>query len=390
MKLEIYQSSTTYKSAKYMLSKIDNRDFLIDNIIVVPDKYSLLTEKLILNLSKNKSLFNVRVKTLSSLSVELLSNLGLGQVQTLSSGESLLLTQMAIENVKKDFLVFKKSNIHFCHEVNKLISQFKSSCIEENGLNEDACGQAGAKYHDLALIYKEYQKLMVGTFDANERLKLLKKHLAESNILSNTRLYFAHFDAFTKEAIEFINVLFQKADKVAISLAKSASIGNEYIYEKDLVSKFEKLALQHGINVDYFANNEFYTPYQKAIINGLYSYEDVKHNNEGYYNIYGGGSLTAEVESVAKLIRYFTYKGNKYNDFQIAVGDLDKYQQIIQQIFDRYDIPYYIDSSITADKTILGNFVLEFLNTFVTLTVISSFRVPSMVKTTLLICLQIY
>lgn len=364
MKLEIYQSATTYQSARFMMSKIDKSDISIDNIVVVPDKFSLLTEKMLLQLSPEGSLFNVRVKSLSALSLEVMQKLGLGKRGIISSGESLLLTQMAIENVKKDFVLFKKSNINFCYEINKLISQFKSSCVTGEDLNQSAQGVTGQKYHDLSLIYNEYQRLLTGKLDANERLRLLKESIATSDILKNTRIYFAHFDAFTKEAFGFVEVLMEKADRVGVSLAKANCVGNEYIYEKDLQAKFEKVAIQKGLRMDVVTEGEHGNAPQNAIINGLYSYNKLKQQNDGFYNVYGAGSLSAEVESVAKLIRFYTYKGSKYRDFQIAVGDLNRYQQTIEEIFDKYDIPYYIDSAVTADKTILGNFILEFLTCY--------------------------
>ena len=72
--------------------------------------------------------------------------------------------------------------------------------------------------------------------------------------------------------------------------------------------------------------------------------------------------FNAEVESVAKLIRFYVYKGNRYRDFQIAVCDLNRYSQIIEDIFEKYEIPFYVDSAISADQTILGNFVLAMLS----------------------------
>ena len=265
-----------------MLQKIDYSDITIDNIVVVPDKYSLLTEKILLDIAKEGCLFNVRVKSLSALSSELLQRLGQGKCDVISSGESLLLTQLAIENVKKDFVYFKKSNINFCYEINKLISQLKSSCVTGDDLVEGAVGLTGHKFHDVALVYNEYQQLLKGKLDANERLKLLKTSLENSDLLAKTRLYFSNFDAFTKEAFEFINVLCEKADKIAVALARPLCVGNEYIYEKDLQTKFLKLAENAGAQIDVVDDEVEMGLCQKAIIKGLYSYEKVEEKNNGF------------------------------------------------------------------------------------------------------------
>ena len=358
MKLNIYENATTYESAKDMLSKIDNSDFLVDHVVVVPDKFSLLTEKMVLDYVRG-SLFNVRVKTLSSLSVELLEKLGLGGSEVISSGENLLLTSQAIENVKDQFLTFKKSNISFCYEISKLISQFKSSSISPEGLNEKAAGLTGNKYHDLSLIYKEYQRLLEGKLDANERLKILKDKLENENILSNTKFYFAHFDAFTKEGFDFLKVLLKKSAEINISLPKAISIGNEYIYEKDIQQKLIKILTECGGMLNVFSPASSLSKEREAIVKGVYSYQKENCQNKGFYNLYGGASLSQEVESLAKLIRFHVFKGCRYRDFQVAAGDLGKYAGQIENIFDRFNIPYYIDLSITADKTILGNFILQ-------------------------------
>lgn len=365
MKLKIFQAQTTYSSAKFMLSKIDNHDFDIEHIVVVPDKFSLLTEKMLLDIFPQGSLFNVKVKTLSSLSRELLQKLG-RKSEIISSGETLFLTATAIENVKKEFVYFKKSSINFCHEISKIISQLKSSVLTPEEIAQEGGDFSQGKYHDIALIYKEYQRLLAGDLDANERMTLLQNDIEKADILANTKLYFAHYDAFTAQAFEFITTLFQKTLELSVSIPACENIGNDYIYEKDLQSKFVKVASLLGQRAEVFIADECLNQKQKAIASGLYSYQKVSCCNEGFYNLFASPSVAVEVESVAKLIRFCVYKGMRYKDFQIAVGWLGKYQSQIENIFDRYQIPYYIDSSIGGDKTILASFVLSFFNAYVT------------------------
>ena len=156
MSVKLYINSTTLDSAKDMISTIDNSDFSIEHIVVVPDKFSLQMEKLLLSSLKQKAFFNVNVMGLTELSTTILSD---ENIDVLSSGESLLLTQKSIENVKNELLVFGKTNISFCYEINKIIMQLKSSLVKGEDLNTSAKGLAGLKFHDLQLIYNEYEKL---------------------------------------------------------------------------------------------------------------------------------------------------------------------------------------------------------------------------------------
>ena len=186
--------------------------------------------------------------------------------------------------------------------------------------------------------------------------------LGKNDILSKIKFYFAHFDAFTSEGFDFIKVLFEKSMEVSVSVASSLNIGNDYIYEKDITRKLEKMALDYGTVANIFVGKSEVENPRRAIIEGLYSFDKIKFTNEGFYNLYSCPSVSAEVESVAKLIKYYVYEGLKYRDFQIAVSALPKYQSQIENIFDRYDIPCFIDSSVSADKTVLGDFVLALLN----------------------------
>ncbi len=359
MKISIYQNFTQLDAVKDMFSAIDNSDIFVEHIVIVPDRFSLLSEKLLLK-ALPKALFNVRVENLTSFSVGLLEKLGFKQTDILSSGEVLLLTQKAIENVKEELKSFKKNRIAFAYEISKLLSQFKSSGIEcENLIGEGRLAEE--KYHDLRLIYQEYQRLLAGKLDANERLGLLIKNFDEKSLLKKTKLYFAGFDAFTKEGFELIKKLITACEEVSFSVAGSYDEGNEYIYDRDILQKLEKFATENGVTIAFNRFNKEIASHKKAIVSGVYSYGKVRCENNGFYNLFSAGNLQEEVEAAAKLIRYQVYEGAKFKDISIAVSDLARYQTQIENIFDRYQIPFFIDLSVTADNTLLGRVVIELL-----------------------------
>lgn len=366
MQIKLYINNTTLDATKDMIETIDNSDISFDHVLVVPDKYSLQMEKLILNVLPKKALFNVRVVGLTSLASEIFKKLNI-KVDVLTSGECLLLTEKAIENTKKDFLTLKKNNIAFCYEINKIIAQLKSSKISVDDLErqKNIKGMAGAKYHDIALIYREYQNLLQGKLDANERLSLLCEVIKKNDILSKTKFYFAEFESFTSEAYELIKVLVETSNEVNISLSQSISIGNDYIYEKDIYQKLINISKELNCNATVVHRKGNFSPEKQAIIQGLYSYEKVKCENKGYYSIFVSNNLTEEIVATSKLIYYFTTLGYSYKDFVIMTSDLSKYQNFIEIIFKKFNFPYYIDSSITADKTLLGILINDFFDTVI-------------------------
>ena len=358
MKLKTYCNSTVFDATKDMISSIDFRDFSIEHIVIVPDRFSLQMEKLLLQTLK-KSLFNVKVMGLTSLATEIFSRLH-KKVEVLSSAESLLLTQKAIENVKGEFKTFRKSGINFCYEINKLLSQLKSCEVMPEDLNENAEGLSGAKYHDIMLIYREYQNLLEGKLDANGRLSLLTSEIKKSNILSKTKFYFAQFDSFTVEGYSLIKTLVECSMEVNVSLTSSLGIGNDYIYEKDILEKLTQISKECGIEIESNITNSNFSKTKEAIIRGEYSYQPVTAENNGFYSVISAQNIHEEVEGLAKIIYYLTYKGYHYCDIVVATSDLSRYQDKIEKEFDKYNIPCFVDSSVTADRTMLARVVLNF------------------------------
>ena len=358
MSVKLYISSTILDSAKDMITAIDNSDFSVDHIVVVPDKFSLQMENLLLDTLSQKALFNVRVMGMTELAGEILKD---EDDNILSSGESLLLTQKAIENVRENLLVLNKSNINFCYEINKIIMQLKSSLVKGNDLNENAKGLAGVKFHDLRLIYNEYESLRKMN-DANSRLSLATQKVKNSDVFQNTKIYFACFDAFTKEAYLLLKSLISSAKEVSVSLARTNNIGNDYIYEKDIFQKLVNVASECNVEYSVIEKNKRFFPQKDAIVRGVYSFNEVKCKNDGFYTLLSASSIYEEIESIAKIIYYHITKGYHYKDFAVMLSDIPNYENYIENIFSLFDIPYFIDSSVCADQTILAKTIFEFFN----------------------------
>lgn len=361
MKLKAYIESTILGATKAMIGAIDNSDFNFNHVIVVPDRFSLQMEKLLLKTLPSQALFNVKVVGLSSLAVDILNQLG-KKCDVLTNAECLLITQQAITAVKNQFLSFKKCGISFAHEAYKLIAQLKSSKIGVEDLNTKAQGLTGEKYHDIALIYEEYEKRLQGKLDANARLNLVTEEIESNDILGSTSFYFAQFDSFTKEGFDLIKALLPKAREVCVSISESLSIGNDYIYEKDILQKLSSLAKEKSCEVELIQNHKQLCPQQEAITRGVYSYEKIKADNNGFYFALTSSSIRGECLDVGKLIHYYITSGYSYKDMIVCCGEFEKYRDEIEDCFEKLDIPCYIDSSVSADNTILSRFIFSFFN----------------------------
>lgn len=359
MKLKIWEGATLNEATDNLIGSIDSSDMETEHIVIVPDAFSLLMERKLLESADRKAMFNISVMGLSQLALNLLRDSGAADIQTTTMADALMLTATAINNVKDKFQVFKKNNINFCYEIYKVISQFKSSGVKP----ADLLKTRNKKYGDLGLIYEEYENLLGDKLDAGA---LLEKFCESVNgqFLRGKIFYFAQFDSFTHQTYEMVKTLLTNAKEVNISLAKSISPRNDYIYEKDINDKLKALASELGVNVEVVSPTTQLSPNSKTIAANLYGIGELERGNGDFLNLISAQSSQEEVDTVARLIKYKVTKGARYKDFVVACANIDGYYDHIEKAFNALDIPYFIDKSETADRTLLANFVFSVLEVF--------------------------
>lgn len=358
MKIKVVLGQTTFFACKNLINHID-RNLDSDNFVLVPDRFSLQVESLIMDILKIKSTFNIEVLGLSRLANRVLKKLGFVG-QTLSQEEILLITQQAIENVKFQFKSFKKTSINFAQEVSKVVAQFKSSNLAPQDIKPKNCNQSVAnKYHDLGLIYSEYENLLGSRFDSNKLLMLFSELILKSNVLADTNLYLAGFDSFTSEMFSIICTLAKGAKQVCIALPKATNNKIDYIYENDILHKLIALCKKENIMIEVVDELATVNENQKAIIDNLFVGGGKLKND--FFTPIACQNLLQEVQTVGKLINEYVREGGRYKDIVVACSNLEKYLPILQRVFTELDIPYFADASVKADHLILAKFVNKYL-----------------------------
>ncbi len=361
MKINVVTGENLYFAGKNLIQEIDDSDKNITHLVLVPDRFSLQIENLIMDEKKLLSTFNIEVLGLSRLANRVLKEFGL-KGETLNSDDTLLLTEQAIQNVKHEFKSFKKTSISFAQEVSKVILQFKSSRLQPKDVVAKGCSIAiQNKYHDLGLIYQEYENLTTGLLDANKILKLFSQTILKEKILENTYLYLVGFDSFTSEMFEIISSLAKSSKGVFIALPKAKIQGNAYIYEDDILNKLTQLCSQENITIEVQEKSSVLQVGQTAIVEKMFASLANSIENQDYFMPIACQSLLQEVTTVCKIISNYVRQGGRFSDINIACSNLEKYLPYLQRCFSLFDIPYFADISISSQSLMLSNAVFTFL-----------------------------
>ena len=355
MNLNFISSATLFEATKATIEKIDVKNLDEKNLVIVPDSFSMQAESLIFDVLNVKSTFNIAVVGISRLASKILREHNIS-VDRISGLSEILYTYKAVKENEKNFLYFKNYGIDFCVKVLQILKQFKSCFVKVEDITDVEDKVLSMKMHDLKLIYSSYLKFLEDKFDLS---KLLVFFLEKSEFLDlkNYNLFFVNFDSFSTEIFDFICNLAEKVKSVYISIAKPLSLGNAYIYEEDTAKKMFNLAVKNKLNIKVEEKKPNLKKAQEAVIKNVFSVTKEKCEEDFFANIVTSNK-ESEIEFVAKLIRYKIFEGERYKNFSLAIPSEDYFKDI-ENIFAKYQIPVYMDYTLSLRDISVTNFFLK-------------------------------
>lgn len=358
MEIKLVTGETSYVAAINTLKQIDVNDLEMENIVVVPDSFSLQAENLIFDVLKIKSTFNIEVVGISRLASKILRNNNI-DFKRISGLEEIFNIYQAVKECEKDFRYFNKCGVDFCLKILQIIKQFKGCQIKPEQIKSVGDDLLDRKMADLKLIYIHYENLLNEKMDLSRLLEFFLEKTENQLSLKNTNLFFINFDSFTSEINSFICNLAARVNKLYIGMSRPIFAGNAFIYEDDILKKTTAMAKQNGVIVKVENFPTMLTGQRLDMVKNLFSF-DIKPNESDFFVNIMAKNRVDEIEFVAKYIKNKIVSGDRFRDFSVAVGDKN-YYQTIKSVFAEFEIPFYCDDAVDLSETILGRYVFKVL-----------------------------
>ena len=214
-------SGKSYKACKEIIEKsIQNP--LLDFFIVVPEQFTLQTQKEIVKMHPNHGTMNIDIVSFERLAFRISEELGIKTPEILDdTGKSLVLRKIIEEN-KLSLNAFK-SKIKmpgFVEEMKSMIAELYQYGIGEDTVNRiidvsEKKPLLKAKIDDVSVIYKAFKKYLEDKFVTSEEiLEILYKIIPKSNLIKNSEIYLDGFTGFTPIQYKVIEVLLKYSKKV--------------------------------------------------------------------------------------------------------------------------------------------------------------------------------
>ena len=235
-----------------------------------------------------------------------------------------------------------------------------------------------SKMNDMKIVFSKFEETIQNKYiDENDVLTILANQLPETNIFENTLIYIDEFVGFTKQEYDIIKILLNMASQVTInvctdSLEESNSPDTDIFYaNKQTVQKIKDVAKEANVKMDkpVFMENvwRFKNDELKHIEKNLYSIPYKKYENENLKNIhlFLANNQYSEIENIAiKIVKLVKNEGYRYRDISIITKNLDTYSNLCKVIFNKYQIPVFIDEKKDLSQNIIVKYLLSILEIF--------------------------
>lgn len=326
-------------------------------IVFTEDKLTLAIEEA---LARNRSgTFNTAVYSFSRFLYK-----NKDGIRVLSKeGSAMAIKKLLLANDKK-FACFKKSLRfgNFAPTLYELIAQLKSAKVASTDLSMVADEALKLKIGDIMTAYTLYDEFIEknSLYDENSFLSLLPEVIKDSREIKNSDVYLVCYSSFTKQSLDAVKALLLTAKSVSFYLVGEEDNEN---YTNEALSEVCSLLATMRVPFNIIRTESSLNKEAEQIKNKLFTPDKPKRLKSGAVRLYSAYTVDEEAEEIARVIRYnVVFGGKRFNEFSVLVGNLSVYDTAIKNAFRSYEIPYYIDKSMTLADQPLSAFVLTLLD----------------------------
>lgn len=349
----------------------------INYIYIVPEQFSMESEKALTMMSKSQVLINKKVFSFRHLAMQMLSKYGSSKKLFEDTGKNMLLRKLALEcSDKLCFYTKSFDKEGFLNQLAATITEFTQYGISTDMLQKriaDVKNEAlRLKLSDLSTIYDAYADYVSRELISGDTvLDVLYEMLDKCEIIKGSCIWIDGFNSFTPQEYKVIGGLLKYAEQVTVSVTMPSAnprldrvnIFDAYYETKSCVNRLIKIAGDTGVKIE----------------KGIFLDKDVRHNNspalafltQNYLafepckyeydtsdiEVYAANNMYEEINNVCSSIRELVAKKNiNYGDIAVIIGS-ENYLSPLRASMKSYCIACHGDEK----KPVLSNPLTKFI-----------------------------
>ncbi len=358
--LKIFDGNTgNYAAEKTILTMRDNDLYEGKHVVIVPDRFAMSVEKEIFDLLDIPGAFNIDVVSFTRLAIK---KLGRSVRKCLTKEGAIVLTTNIIIRRKDDLLFFTTdgNKRSLAKDVYAVIASMRTSGISPEDLERAFSDESDAmrrKYHDIALIYADYEEaLKTLADDTLTRLAAYEKLVPYDEEIKRTHFYVIGFNNFRGNEYRLISALAAHAASVTVALNGGSGGDNNELFSSDTIKRLLRTA--GGGTVERIEKK---LPYPIDVVyETIFSYSRKHVVDNGRIELFKEIAPHSEIRAAGLEIKRLIAQGYRYRDIAVVTRD-DSYRDVVDGVFHRLDIPLFIDRKYPLRETLLSGLLESYL-----------------------------
>ncbi len=344
-------------------------------IMLVPDQSTFETEKALLEILGAKGSKSVEVFGFLSLCRSVFEQTANIPKNVMDDGTRAMIMSLTLEQLSGKLTLLSE-------EKNKGVSDLMISTLKEckkSSVSTDMLRTAAeniddetvkTKLSETALVFDAFDAVVSQSYiDPLDDLDRAYNILLENNLFDGCTLFIDSFSGFTAQQLKLIRLLLGRCKNTYIALTLDPDgIQNEDVFATcgETYKRLKRLADKDFISVASPVKLTACTRFNNDELRALeaFAFRNIKPS-EPYSSvpenvkIYQASDSYDECEYIARQIkRLIIEQGYRYSDISVICHETDNYNGILDVIFEKYEIPYFMD--IRKDAAIKP--VIRFVN----------------------------
>ena len=348
---------------QYLYDKLSELAKEGDNriIMLVPDQSTFETEKDFLEILGAKLSKNVMVFGFSRFCQYVFEQTQIECKNVIDDSTRSVVMSLALEQINDNLEMFADG-----YEKKSVIDMMLSALKEckKSRISTQALRNAATLINDVTLKTKLAETaLIIDTFDAIvaqsyidplDNLTKVFNILNENNLFSGFTLAVDSFSGFSVQQLDVLKLLFVQCKSVYVSLALDSLADNNdslFAVTNDTYKRLKNIAKSADVDIktpvklseNYRAESDELQFLEKNIFRTKPEISDTENKD---ITLYSATDVYSECEFVARKISELVIeKGCLYSDISVVCRDIKPYSGILNTIFEKYEIPFFMDMS---------------------------------------------
>lgn len=357
-------------------------------IVLVPDQFTLETQKTLVKESGCGGILNIDVLSFHRLAYRVLEEMpALRKTVLEDTGKMMLLRKVFTE--QKGKLTYFKRGLYkpgFLDECKSFLCELMQYAVTTEDLKamEEKAGKdslTAFKLRDLQLIYQSFSEKLGDTYmTAEELVPQLTKVVSSVKLLQNSVICLDGFTGFTPTQYDLLRELLCCCERMYVTVTTDRTGMRRQVFSlsTDTITKLSRIAAEAGVPIEepiVTGKGKKKVPYRlcgseelTCLEERLFTYgknstwESVQEKTCRDVEVTVCRKESEEAEYVARRIWWLVEEqGYSFDDIAVLTGDIAAYEQLLGRAFERLGIRYFMDYKRSIGANAMAEYIMSFL-----------------------------